>query len=25
MVFSLGLQTNSFKYLEGNLGIGVIF
>ena len=25
MVVSLGLQTNSFKYLEGNLGIGVIF
>ena len=25
MVFSLGLQTNSFKYLDGNLGIGVIF
>ena len=25
MVFSLGLQTNSFQYLEGNLGIGVIF
>ena len=25
MVFSLGLQTNSFKYFEGNLGIGVIF
>lgn len=25
MVFSLGLQTNSFKYLEGNWGIGVIF
>lgn len=25
MVFSLGLQTNSFKYLEENLGIGVIF
>ena len=25
MVFSLGLQTNNFKYLEGNLGIGVIF
>ena len=25
MVFSLGLQPNSFKYLEGNLGIGVIF
>ena len=25
LVFSLGLQTNSFKYLEGNLGIGVIF
>ena len=25
MVFSLGLQTNSFEYLEGNLGIGVIF
>lgn len=25
MVFSLGLQTKSFKYLEGNLGIGVIF
>ena len=25
MVFSLGLQTKSFKYLEANLGIGVIF
>ena len=25
MVFSLGLQTNSFKYLEGNLGNGIIF
>lgn len=25
VVFSLGMQTNSFKYLEGNLGIGVIF
>ena len=25
MVFSLGLQTNSFKYLEGYLGIGFIF
>lgn len=24
-VFSLGVQTNSFEYLEGNLGIGVIF
>lgn len=25
IVLSLGMQTNSFKYLEGNLGIGVIF
>lgn len=25
VVFSLGMQTNSFKYLEGNVGVGVIF
>lgn len=25
VLFSLGMQTNSFQYLEGNLGIGVIF
>lgn len=25
LVFSLGAQTNSFEYLEGNIGIGVIF
>ena len=25
LAFSVGVQTNSFKYLEGNIGIGVIF
>lgn len=25
LVFSLGAQTNSFQYLEGNIGIGILF
>lgn len=25
LAFSLGVQTNSFKYVEGNLGVGVMF
>lgn len=25
LAFSLGIQTNSFKYIEANVGIGVIF
>lgn len=25
LAFSVGVQTNSFKYVEGNIGIGVIF